>query len=59
MLTKAQKQAYFQNPSECPYCGSGNITAEPIDGERQRVSCSECDMEWFDILKLIDIEEVV
>jgi transcription elongation factor Elf1 len=62
MLTPQQKQNYIEKPNHCPYCGSGYLTPSHanFDGNivTEDISCGECDKEWTDIYKLINIEEI-
>ena len=46
----------------CPYCGANvsNYSDLTVDGETvsQRVSCSECRKEWFEVYELKWIEPI-
>ena len=45
----------------CPYCGSEDITAEPMESDGNEawcdVSCKNCEKTWKDIYHLVDIIE--
>ena len=61
MLSKEQKKDYIvKGGLHCPFCGSSEITAGVFEGEAtgQRVECENCHKEWWDIYKLVDIEEI-
>jgi ribosomal protein S27AE len=62
ILTDERRQNYIKTGGvECPYCGSGDITAMDSDyfGSQQstRVLCNKCGLYWFDIYTLTDIQE--
>jgi hypothetical protein len=46
----------------CPFCGSSDITAEPVESDGGEawcdVTCKECEETWKDVYKLVDIIEV-
>lgn len=58
-LTEEKKAEYLKNPNRCPYCGSDNIQADHFDpeGKYVPVECLDCEREWREIYKLVDIEE--
>ena len=59
-LTEEMKKQYLQRKGICcPFCGSNNIDAGffEIDGEGgfQNIRCMDCEGEWNDIYKLVDV----
>lgn len=57
-----KKEEYLKNRgSKCPYCGSDQIEGESVDissgSASQLVNCLECNSNWVDIYKLVDVEE--
>lgn len=60
-LTDEQKKDYLENPNECPFCHSGNITASQPEYEClqmwQKVECESCNAQWRDVYKLAFIED--
>ncbi len=59
-LTKQQKRNYNKDSYHCPYCGSENISGDPFDYDAlgQKVTCNDCDKEWWDTYKFMGIEEI-
>ncbi|QCW20298.1 hypothetical protein [Flavobacterium phage FPSV-S29] len=63
-LTQEQKEHYLKNPDECPYCHSGDITADHPDFDTnscsRTVKCNEedCNKKWIDVYELKDIEKL-
>jgi len=59
VLSAEKKAEYLQAPYHCPYCGSSQIGADHFDGEcaSQRCDCDQCGKSWWDMYKLVDIEE--
>jgi transcription elongation factor Elf1 len=61
-ITAKQKKAYLKHPGKCPKCKSEDITGASIeiDGDYavQEVSCSDCEAEWYDYYKLVNVEEI-
>lgn len=64
MITEKIKAYYLKKRGlRCPYCKSNNISAgdlamDEYDGlARQPVACLDCDKQWEDILKLVDLRE--
>lgn len=60
-LTKTAKNRYIARASgECPYCHSEDITGHSIEvdgsGASQEITCV-CGRSWYDIYRLVDIEE--
>jgi len=61
MLSKEQKEDYISTGGlHCPFCSSSNISAGVWEGEAegQKVDCEDCGKRWWDIYKLVDIEEI-
>ena len=53
-MAKKQKE-YLDNPDECPYCGSENITEDywnPLT-RYQKLWCHNCHRGWFDVYQLV------
>lgn len=50
-------------PFFCPYCLKERIMAHGVEVEFnfawQRISCEDCKRQWFDVFKLVDIEEIL
>jgi transcription elongation factor Elf1 len=60
-LNKEQKEDYIlKGGVRCLFCNSSNITAGTFDGESegQKVSCEDCHKQWWDVYKLVDVEEI-
>jgi hypothetical protein len=62
-FTKAEIAQYLDNPKRCPFCKSGNITAQhdyagDEDQAWQTVICEDCQKGWREYFKLFDIEEL-
>jgi transposase-like protein len=61
-ITGPGKKAYLQTGGvRCPFCHSKDI--EGHSGEfgqhaSQQVSCMDCEREWIDVYKLVDVLEV-
>lgn len=60
-LTQTAKRTYITSTyGRCPYCQSENIVGHSVEidgnGANQYVSC-ECGRSWYDIYRLVDIEE--
>ena len=59
----ARKKYVEENPFQCPFCGSANITTTgDIEGDGlssawQSVVCNDCQKRWTDVYKLVDVEE--
>lgn len=60
-LTGTEKSEYLKSSHHCPYCGSDTIHANETyysnDGAQQRVDCETCGARWWDIYKLVDVQE--
>lgn len=60
-LSEADKKKYLKNPNHCPHCESDNIQGEGFNVRgylvTQYVMCNDCENDWTDIYKLINIEE--
>ncbi len=58
-ITDEMKKKYLSNPYKCPSCRSENIEGREWEPEclSQSVVCLECDLAWWDIYKMIDIEQ--
>lgn len=59
-LTKERRSAYIRGKGiQCPFCGLNCIAggSVEIDGgvATQGVSCTECNREWTDVYRLVDI----
>jgi len=50
---------YLKDPSECPYCGSDDISGSEFDAigtaAYREVVCKTCDHTWAEEFKLINI----
>ena len=60
-LSKEQKKDYIlKGGVRCPFCNSSNITAGVFHGQAvgQKVECEDCHREWWDVYKLVDVEEI-
>jgi DNA-directed RNA polymerase subunit RPC12/RpoP len=62
MLSEEAKKKYLEDHGvRCPYCGSDNIDAQDADFlddmMYQKVECLNCQKEWTDHYKLVDIGE--
>jgi Zn ribbon nucleic-acid-binding protein len=62
-LSDEQKRKYLSSGgARCPYCGSEDIQGESVQIEEgaavQEVSCIDCDSQWYDIYKLVNVEGV-
>ena len=60
-LSKEQKEDYIREGGvHCPFCTSSNITAGVFEGEPmgQKVECEDCHKKWYDVYKLVDVEEI-
>jgi transcription elongation factor Elf1 len=61
-LTTTQKKKYLKADQHCPYCNNEDIEGGPIDIDYktawQKITCNKCSREWYDIYKLVDIEEI-
>lgn len=54
---------YVKDPSFCPYCENGHITAQSniedhFDFGTRTISCDACKKEWTEVYHLIAIEEI-
>ena len=61
ILTEEQKKAYIEgNQCICPVCKCDDIEGSSVNidsgGAWQSVSCNNCNREWVDIYKLVDVE---
>jgi hypothetical protein len=62
-MTKEQKKEYMDGGGNaCPFCKSLNIegsTDREFYGETQdhMIECLDCEKQWRDIYKLVDVEE--
>ena len=60
-MTSEQKEKYLNSRGiYCPYCDSKDIESTNCDNYdldylRQSVHCFSCKNEWFDIYKLVDV----
>ncbi len=60
MLTIEQVKKYVsRDGSQCPYCGSLNISAEPMNDCYVPVHCNNCDEDWKDIYQLIGVDNIL
>lgn len=62
-LSKAAKKKYINGAShKCPYCKSENIEGRFVEvtdgGANQKITCNDCGKRWFDLYKLVDIQEL-
>jgi len=62
-VTEKQIEKYIEKRGvHCPKCESQNIEGDSFDvdenGANQQMACIDCDFEWFDIYKLVGIEEL-
>ncbi len=50
---------YLKDPSECPYCGSDEISGAEFDAignaAYREVRCTICEHEWVEEFKLVNI----
>jgi transcription elongation factor Elf1 len=46
----------------CPFCRAQEISASSMHvdhgGVEQRIECEKCGEAWFDVYKLVDVEDV-
>lgn len=58
-LTEEQIKKYLECPTECPYCGSTNITGDPVEVETEErdIQCLDCDKAWKEVWSVTDIRE--
>lgn len=60
-FTRGQKIKYLEEPSKCPYCGFDQIEGGDLNFETgslsQEIRCNACDKGWYDVYKLVTIEE--
>jgi hypothetical protein len=49
--------------SGCPYCRASEISAGSVTidqgGAEQKITCEKCGKTWFDVYRLVDVEEDV
>jgi len=62
-MTEFNKEKYIESDgSICPYCLGNNIDVDCIDDNGTRVwrtcVCLDCEKEWNEIYKLVDVEEI-
>jgi hypothetical protein len=62
VLTPAEQAEYVKSGySECPYCGTFDISGRSIDIEAnvawQKVDCSICERDWTDVYFLGSIDQ--
>ena len=64
MITPEAKKEYIEGKgTHCPFCGSIRITGvssfDVLSTDAiQRVECSACGEDWYDVYKLYDIYEI-
>ena len=59
-ITMNHRENYIEGGGvHCPFCQSTDITASPFEGDTksQQVNCDNCGETWYDLYKLIDIQE--
>ncbi len=56
-----EKAKYLRNPCRCPYCNSDDVCPTGVDVESltQLVVCPDCQHQWIEIYRLVDVEEKV
>jgi formate dehydrogenase maturation protein FdhE len=62
VLTAEQREAYVENAgATCPACGSMGFVGNGLTFEAghiiQRITCSDCSEEWFDVYALVAIQQ--
>ena len=59
-LTPQMEKDYLEDPNHCPFCKSGNLTAdrlEPGDYDATRnVKCLDCKAEWVETFTMTSID---
>lgn len=58
-LTEEQEKNYLENPTNCPQCGSGVISAddfEPLEPSRH-VACNSCGASWNEVFQLVSVQD--
>ncbi len=62
-VTDARELKYLEGGGvECPYCGHTALSGGYVEVEggeaSQKVSCNECNREWYDVYTLTGIESI-
>jgi formate dehydrogenase maturation protein FdhE len=62
MINPNTQAKYLENPQQCPYCGSEDMTAAAMDNDTKtcwrEVHCLSCNKEWREVFQLSAIEEI-
>ena len=61
-MTTISRSKYLSNTNVCPNCGSDDLDGGSFNADCdvawQRITCGNCNIDWEDTYRLVDIDTV-